>query len=786
MKKIYSCLSLLMFLLALTPVKAQDSKTVLASVGEAITTLDALTVGEHKLVVYNNGRTAYLYDHAENEVPRITSTTDSMTMASAGYVWIVNVSANDGTKATATFKSAKTEGYMPRIPRGANTTKLTTIRDSIETFEITLADGFFLIRGMNSGTADYPDMYFNGNALAADNNTWGYFTGWSATGGNSNHLFYVANTAEINYYPITITMTDENSFNKDTIVNVQIGDTLPIPTVPLFTPISLMDLDGEMREGADIFNYVPEYEGAVTVMYEAYPTITFVCTSDDGKIDTTITRQVAKGDTIALPSFILYTLTTTGYDNHVSAGDETINLSYAYTLPFVPTTVTSGQFAADTKWYAMKIRDVRYISYHEGTSRYASVSSVTNLTDSLLWAFVDEGDGSFKIYNKAAGPSMILWSEAPTTASGDFPLMAVEDTILSENKSYILAANNNATIPGYSWRLKGTDLGYLNDVNSGLGYWTSANSPHDGGSSFAFISADEIKRQADSIRTAEIITTALLYSRAEGVVNGWTADQLTNIKAAHAAQDTTAINAAIAELEAATRIAFDPNQTYAIESAFLGFIEQQPGKTKAIYAATEEVEATDTTEAYTKYFAAWKDYVETPNEEFAWIITKVEGGGDSVVYIKSNQYERYMSAYVWGSRDTLSTEINDSSDYVMFESQAAPASYHFRVDYTKINVNTTTGEETPAAEGAALCIKNGTGGGELEADEIKTYKAYHNRGIGNYWYLRPITVNVQSISSATAGSEEGTNVYYDLTGRRVDNPVKGGIYVTKGKKVVVK
>ena len=69
----------------------------------------------------------------------------------------------------------------------------------------------------------------------------------------------------------------------------------------------------------------------------------------------------------------------------------------------------------------------------------------------------------------------------------------------------------------------------------------------------------------------------------------------------------------------------------------------------------------------------------------------------------------------------------------------------------------------------------------VPAGSVEAYKE------AKYWSEFTNYVGIEAgidNSQLTTGSEQLT--IYDLRGRRVDNPVKGGIYIVGGKKMMVK
>ncbi len=109
-------------------------------------------------------------------------------------------------------------------------------------------------------------------------------------------------------------------------------------------------------------------------------------------------------------------LNITGKGIKITVDTDTKTVTVTYKDLFIPTTLVDGNFAEDTKWYFMQITGSKYHIYNNGTERMM-LTPRAYWDDEELWCCVEQGDGSYKIYNKAAGPSKVL--AASTTMSGD-------------------------------------------------------------------------------------------------------------------------------------------------------------------------------------------------------------------------------------------------------------------------------------------------------------------------------------------------------------------------------
>ena len=76
--------------------------------------------------------------------------------------------------------------------------------------------------------------------------------------------------------------------------------------------------------------------------------------------------------------------------------------------PFVPTTVTNGQFAADTQWYSLGIGASKLRIADNNGAAAITVGGALTLADEDLWCFVGNDTDGYLIYTKQAGATKAL------------------------------------------------------------------------------------------------------------------------------------------------------------------------------------------------------------------------------------------------------------------------------------------------------------------------------------------------------------------------------------------
>lgn len=193
--------------------------------------------------------------------------------------------------------------------------------------------------------------------------------------------------------------------------------------------------------------------------------------------------------------------------------------------PFIPTTITDGNFAADTHWYTLKVRGTKWATATakdedvdlKAVSNASASKTLPTQTDYQKWCFVGDSISGYKVFNKALGAGYALTALASPT-DGSAPTM--KDTA-SLGSSYTNIwwfsvsgdLSSTTTTPIY---FKIGENGYaLNDYGSNgiLKFWTGGK---DVGSTFLI---EPVWGEADSISVNS--TTGVFINNATGTTGNW-------------------------------------------------------------------------------------------------------------------------------------------------------------------------------------------------------------------------------------------------------------------------
>ncbi len=137
-------------------------------------------------------------------------------------------------------------------------------------------------------------------------------------------------------------------------------------------------------------------------------------------------------------------------------------------VPFTPTTIENGEFAAGTQWYTMQLGGM-YITDNGDAEKITLLGhATTKLEASDLWCFVMNGTKGYKIYNKQAGAGKVLASSTKMGALAGY---------VGTGGSTYPTLQDEATLPtGYSdvWSFEDSDTAedcqyiILNGANAAL------------------------------------------------------------------------------------------------------------------------------------------------------------------------------------------------------------------------------------------------------------------------------------------------------------------------------
>ena len=222
-------------------------------------------------------------------------------------------------------------------------------------------------------------------------------------------------------------------------------------------------------------------------------TYTYKC----GDVEWCTTNEVAyAGEQFPPVMDVAYVQTGGKPASVVSLADEGKNFVIACELsneyPFIP----SVSFDVAT-WYSLKIRDTKNISYNASTGKFICNASAVS-GDQALFAFVGNPITGYRIQNKLAGADKAIGG----VITNNGHVSAVE---LATAPIFVLENNNGHLV----FRNTANSLGYLNDIQSTLGYWVNSSAATDGGSTLTFTKEIDAPTCIADIET--IVTSSEVY-----------------------------------------------------------------------------------------------------------------------------------------------------------------------------------------------------------------------------------------------------------------------------------
>lgn len=269
---------------------------------------------------------------------------------------------------------------------------------------------------------------------------------------------------------------------------------------------------------------------------------------------------IATPETVSVPFGQRYTVPDAPKIAHFTGGTpnrtvidnpgatETVTYKYEWdgVLPFEASTVSGGQWTGDEHWFTLFTRGTYWV-YNSGANQIdlkdASLSAP--YADEALWCVAGAGDGTYKLYNRAAGPGQALTVDGSTVTMGSAGT-AMELWYYRQNP------DNPNTIPG-GWCLNVPDgNNFLNKQNNKLAIWNSTAAHGEIGSVVGFT---DVLSDYAALRDE--------YKATENYVGGYSTEDLTASGLA-AATTVDDYSAAFTALNAATPVAIQPGQYYRI------------------------------------------------------------------------------------------------------------------------------------------------------------------------------------------------------------------------------
>jgi len=308
----------------------------------------------------------------------------------------------------------------------------------------------------------------------------GYYMGCSANSNNNKHTITPAGWAS----GVVVSSPPYNSPNGPKVIEVT-GLSTNSTSFTIST-----------ANGGNAL-YLPTF----TIYVAKSAPVTYVISDASGVVFTSDPITSYVGATITtLPSslqrdYCNYTVPSTV----VVDGDNTINVTVNYTMPFTASTSFS-----DAVWYYATLRG-KYLraddSAKDGSGRY-STNSTNEHTDAYKWAFFGNPYTNIYIANKAQGEGKYLYA-------GTNPEFQSLADPTADNKALWVPTVNDA---GFTLRsVSGASL-YINDAGNGgnLGYWNSGYGATDGGSRWVVeeAPASEVTVTYNVVLNNQVVATA--------------------------------------------------------------------------------------------------------------------------------------------------------------------------------------------------------------------------------------------------------------------------------------
>lgn len=236
---------------------------------------------------------------------------------------------------------------------------------------------------------------------------------------------------------------------------------------------------------------------------------------------------------------------------------ETVTYTYEWdgVLPFEASTVSGGQWTGDEHWFTLFTRGTYWV-YNSGANQIdlKNASLSAPYADEALWCVADAGNGTYTLYNRAAGPDQALTVDDNTVTMGTGTAMELW---------YYQGQGNNTYPGGWCLNVPGYNNFLNKDVgNSKLALWNSTAARGEIGSVVGFT---DILSDYAALRDE--------YKATENYVGGYSTEDLTASGLA-AATTVDAYNAAFTALNDATPVAIQPGQYYRIVNELRKFGEK--------------------------------------------------------------------------------------------------------------------------------------------------------------------------------------------------------------------
>ena len=148
-----------------------------------------------------------------------------------------------------------------------------------------------------------------------------------------------------------------------------------------------------------------------------------------------------------------------------------------WATPFVTTTVSDNNFAEDTQWYTLRLGTGGAILADNEGAEYITIGRANTQYEAKdLWCFAGNDADGYTIYNKQAGPYMVLASSTTMSANGEHthPILCDKESLPTGYATSwdFLTSTSISNVEGYYMQLHGTPYKVNNFGGNGkLAFW---------------------------------------------------------------------------------------------------------------------------------------------------------------------------------------------------------------------------------------------------------------------------------------------------------------------------
>ena len=427
---------------------AGNSGTVTVSGLDTYTTTIAFT-GEA------DGNTECLIDVTSFAIT-LSTLTDVSQISTSKYYFVynegrdqfMNVNPANGQVLLSTRLASTRAGLLPYIVRFVSNTLAKSEGDA---YQLKFYDGTYL-PWQSNGSANYVTKTMgNGNNegyLPTYAN--GYFNFQVYKGGSSRNYYFNGNDGSFTFW------TSSSGSNADYVI---------------------FEVDGTGLQEID-YNLNIEGNETSTNSRKLLTLASAVITHPTSTaLDDNISSSYAANNFIA-------------FDGTTASGDgSAITIPATWSLPFTTTALVEGEIPADAQFYRMHLRAAsanKYARYDSSTGKITYAAQDATLTAADYFCFVGDALTGFKVYNLAAGPSVVMGADNPTTGADMW--------MLGDGHPTHLWAIHPNSVQGFTLRQTtgtspGTDA-YLHDYSSKFSFWHSSSALTDIGSGLVIEAVD--------------------------------------------------------------------------------------------------------------------------------------------------------------------------------------------------------------------------------------------------------------------------------------------------------